>query len=79
MATKSFVNVRYNMAKKLEYFVKYFLDILDIFSQSLHHMKAACVQMMDLYFFPNLVNFRPVIWEFMLLKRAIFAAMHPQF
>jgi len=29
--------------------------------------------------FPNLVNFRPVISEFTLLKRAIFAAMHPQF
>ena len=27
----------------------------------------------------NLVNFRPVISEFMLLKRAIFAAIHPQF
>jgi len=27
----------------------------------------------------NLVNFRPVILEFLLLKRAIFAAMHPQF
>jgi len=28
---------------------------------------------------PNLVNFRPTISEFMLLKRAIFAAIHPQF
>jgi len=28
---------------------------------------------------PNLVNFRPVISEFTLLKREIFAAMHPQF
>jgi len=28
---------------------------------------------------PNLVNFRPIIWEFMLLKRAIFATIHPQF
>jgi len=28
---------------------------------------------------PNSMNFRPVISEFMLLKRAIFAAMHPQF
>ena len=27
----------------------------------------------------DLVNFRPVISEFTLLKRAIFAAMHPQF
>jgi len=29
--------------------------------------------------FPSLLNLRPVISEFMLLKRAIFAAMHPQF
>jgi len=28
---------------------------------------------------PNFMNFRPVISECMLLKRAIFAAMHPQF
>jgi len=28
---------------------------------------------------PNLVNFCPLISEFTLLKRAIFAAMHPQF
>ena len=28
---------------------------------------------------PIFMNFRPVISEFMLLKRAIFAAMHPQF
>ena len=28
---------------------------------------------------PNLVNFRRVISEFTLLKRAIFAATHPQF
>jgi len=28
---------------------------------------------------PNFMNFRPVISEFMPLKRAIFAAMHPQF
>jgi len=28
---------------------------------------------------PNLVNLRPVISDFTLLKRAIFAAMHPQF
>jgi len=39
MATKSFVNVRYNTAKKLAYFVKIFPDILDLFSQSFHHMK----------------------------------------
>jgi len=29
--------------------------------------------------YPNLVNFRPVISEFTLLKRAIFAAICPQF
>jgi len=29
--------------------------------------------------FSNLVNFRPVISEFTLLKRAIFVAIHPQF
>jgi len=29
--------------------------------------------------YPNLVNFRPVITEFTLFKRAIFAVMHPQF
>jgi len=29
--------------------------------------------------YPNLVNFRPVISEFTLLKRAIFAAIRPQF
>jgi len=29
--------------------------------------------------FPNLVNFRPIISEFTLLKRAIFAAIRPQF
>jgi len=29
--------------------------------------------------YPNLVNFCPVISEFMLLKRAVFAVMHPQF
>jgi len=29
--------------------------------------------------YPNLVNFCQVISEFMLLKRTIFAAMHPQF
>ena len=51
MATKSFVNVRYNTAKKLAYFVKYFPHILDLFSQSFHRIKALYVQMMDLYFF----------------------------
>jgi len=32
MATKSFVNVRYNTAKKLAYFVKYFRIFFAIFS-----------------------------------------------
>jgi len=51
MATKSFVNVRYNMAKKTGIFCQIFPDILDLFSQPLHHMKALYVQMNDLYFF----------------------------
>ena len=70
MATKSFVNVRYNTAKKTGIFCQIFPDILHLFSQSFHRMKALYVQM---------VNFRQVISEFPLLKRAIFAAMHPQF
>ena len=65
--------------QKTGVFCQIFPDLLDLFSQSFHHMKAHYVQMMDLSFFPNLVNFRPVISEFTLLKRAIFAAMHPQF
>jgi len=56
-----------------------FPDILDLFSQSFHHMKALYVQMMDLYFFPNLVNFRPRNLGVYAVKSAIFAAMHPQF
>ena len=32
-------------------FCQIFPDILDLFSQSFHHMKALYVQMMDLYFF----------------------------
>ena len=66
-------------SQKTGIFCQIFPDILDLFSQSFKHMKALYAQMMDLYFFPNLVNFRPVISEFTLLKRAIFAAMHPQF
>jgi len=42
------VNVRYDTAKKLAHLVEY-LWILDRFSQSLHHLKAHYVQMMDLY------------------------------
>ena len=45
--------------QKTGVFCQIFPDILDLFSQSFHHMKALYVQMMDLYFFPNLVNFRP--------------------
>jgi len=51
MATKSFVNIRYNTAKKTGVFWQIFLDILDLFSQTFHHIKALYVQMMDLYFF----------------------------
>jgi len=40
---------------------------------------SLCIDDGSVLFFPNLVNFRPVISEFMLLKHAIFAAMHPQF
>jgi len=29
--------------------------------------------------YPNLVNFRPIVWEFTLLKHAIFATIRPQF
>ena len=79
MATKSFVNVRYNTAKKLAYFVNYFRIYWTYFRNLFTIWKLFYVQMMDLYFFQNLVNFRPVISEFRLLKRAIFAAMHPQF
>jgi len=71
MATKSFVHVWYNMAKKTGVFCQISPDKLDLFSQSFHHMTALYVQMMDLYFFPNFVNFRSVISEFTLLKRAI--------
>ena len=68
MATKSFVNVRYNTAKKTGVFCQIFPDILNLFSQSFHHMKDLYVQIINLYVFPNLGNFRPVILEFTLLK-----------
>jgi len=48
MATKSFVNVRYNTAKKLAYFVKYFRKYETYFRNL---MKALYVEMMALYFF----------------------------
>jgi len=51
MATKSFVNVRYNTAKKTGVFCQIFPDILNLFSQSFHHIKPLYEQMMDLYFF----------------------------
>jgi len=51
MTTKSFVNVRYNTAKKTGVCCQIFPDILDLFSQSFHHMQALYVRMMDLYFF----------------------------
>jgi len=60
-------------------FCQLFLDLLDQFLQSFHHMKELDVQMMDLYLFSKFVKFRPVTSEFMLLKHAIFATMHPQF
>ena len=50
MAPKSFVNVRYNTAKKLAYFVKYFRIYWTYFCNLLHHMKALYVQIMDLYY-----------------------------
>ena len=43
MATKSFVNVRYNTAKKTGIFCQIFPDILDIFSQSFHQISNSCV------------------------------------
>jgi len=49
LTTKSFVNVRYDMAKKTGVFCRISLDILDRFPQSFHHMKALYVQMMNLY------------------------------
>ena len=39
--------------QKTSAFIRISLDILDLFSQSFHHMKALCVQMMDLYSFSN--------------------------
>jgi len=47
--------------QKTGVFCQIFPNILDLFSQSFHNMKALYVRMMDLYFFPNLVNFRAVI------------------
>jgi len=58
MATKSFVNVRYDMAKKTGVFCRISPDILDRFSQSLHHMKAPYVQMTELYFIFQLLKGR---------------------
>jgi len=79
MATKSFVNVRYNTAKKLAYFVKYFWIYWTYFRNLFTIWKLFMYRWWICTFFPILVNFRPVISQFTLLKRAIFAAMHPQF
>ena len=43
MATKSFVNVRFDMAQKTGIFCRISPDILDRFSQFFHHMKALYV------------------------------------
>ena len=50
MATKSFVNVRYNTAKKTGVYCQIFPDILDRFSQTFHHERALFVPMIDLKF-----------------------------
>ena len=43
------MEVRYDTAKKTGAFSRISPDILDLFSQSFHHMKARYVQIMDLY------------------------------
>jgi len=48
-------------------------------SQSFHHMKALYVQMMALYFFSKFGQLTSSILGVYAVKRAIFAAMHPQF
>jgi len=50
-----------------------------IFATFSPYESSLCTDGGSVLFFPNLVNFRPVISEFTLLKRALFAAMHPQF
>ena len=45
--------------QKTGVFCQIFPDILDLFWQYFHHMKALYVQMMDLSFFSNLVNLSP--------------------
>jgi len=57
MATKSFVNVRYNTAKTTGVFCQIFPDILDRFSQSFHRERALCVSMIDLKFFFNISRY----------------------
>jgi len=58
--------------KKLAYFVKYFRIFWTYFRNLCTIWKLFTYRWMICTFFPNLVNFRPVISEFMLLKRAIF-------
>jgi len=65
--------------KKLAYFAKYFRIYWTYFRKLFTVWKLFMYRWWICTFFPNLVNFCPVISEFMLLKRAIFAAMHPQF
>ena len=43
------MNVRYDTAKETGTFSRISPDILHRFSQSVHHMKALFVQMMDVY------------------------------
>jgi len=54
--------------------------ILVLFSQSFHRMKAfLCTDDGSVLFFSKFGQLPSIILEFTLLKRAIFAAMHPQF
>jgi len=65
--------------QKQAYFVKYFWIYWTYFRNLFTIWKLFMYRWWICTFFSKLVNFRPVISEFMLLKRAIFAAMHPQF
>jgi len=59
MATKSFVNVRYNTAKKLAYFVKYCRIYWTYFRNLCTIWKLFMYRWWICTFFLNLVNFRP--------------------
>ena len=50
MATKSFVNVRFDMVQKTGIFCRISPDILDRFSQSFYRERALFVSMIDLKF-----------------------------